>query len=327
MKIIGVQYRIGNDLDGGLREHVERFYRRSSPGDILVFPEDTGLLTAFSGIRARSTYEAIQELYSLNKEEIDNIMRERDIGNTISAIFLSLTEKFVAEFYDLFSSLSREYSVYTVTCNNMAKFVKEVGKIKIIDNSIYNTAFVFNPSGNLIFQQDKVFLTQMEKDLGISSGKISGVSTFSIEGKEIGIAISLDAFSPQYVARLERAEVVIQPDANPVKWNSFLENGRWQPEEWMESAYYIAQRLGTVRYVVNPMMVGSLLDIRFEGQSSITKKAEGTDGKMSYIGNIPSTGFHSIVPLRGYSPEEYVARDDILNKELEMEEGVVEVEI
>jgi len=113
MKIIGVQYRIGNDLDGGLREHVERFYRRSSPGDILVFPEDTGLLTAFSGIRARSTYEAIQELYSLNKEEIDNIMRERDIGNTISAIFLSLTEKFVEQSSTISSPLSQENIAFT----------------------------------------------------------------------------------------------------------------------------------------------------------------------------------------------------------------------
>ncbi|MGC8618319.1 MAG: carbon-nitrogen hydrolase family protein [Thermoplasmata archaeon] len=328
MRFLGVQFKIsGEDFRDGFPDHVERFFKESSPGDVVVFPEDIGLLTAFSGIQGKSMSEAIQSLYSRNQERIEAAVREYQIGNMISAIFLSLTDKFVVDFYDLFSALSRKYAVYTITCNNMARFTRREGELKAVSGGIYNTAFVFDPKGNLVFKQDKVFLTQMEKDLGISSGDISTVSTFSINGREIGIAISLDAFTPAYISRLERSEIMVQPDANPVKWNSFLSNGRWQPEEWMDSAYYIAQRMESVKFVINPMMVGDLLDVRFEGQSSITKKAETSDTKMSYIGNLPSTGFHSILRVGNYSPETFVDRGEIVNKELTSDEGMVQIEV
>jgi predicted amidohydrolase len=328
VRFLGIQFKINDgDLNGNFHSHVEKFFKESKPGDILVFPEDVGLLTAFSGVKGKSISEGIQELYSSNQEKIEAIMRDQGLDNLITGIFLAMTEKFVNDFFDLFSSLSREYGVYSVTCNNMARFERRGGKLKVAGRFVYNTAFVFNPKGNLIFQQDKVFLTQMEKDLGISPGDISRVSTFNLEGREMGIAISLDAFTPGYISRLEGAEIVMQPDANPVKWNSFLENGRWQPEEWMESAYYIAQRTDRTKFVINPMMVGDLLDVRFEGQSSITKKAEDSDTKMSYVGNIPSTGFHSILSAGGYSPNEYLPRESIRNIELRLDEGMVELEI
>jgi predicted amidohydrolase len=328
MRFIGIQFKINDDdLSGNFHSHVEKFFRESRPGDVLVFPEDIGLLTAFTGIRKRSISEGIQELYSRNQEKIVPFLTGEKIDNLISIIFLSLTEKFVTDFFDLFSNLSREYGVYTIACNNMAKFERRDGKLNIVSRYVYNTAFVFNPLGNLIFQQDKVYLTQMEKDLGISPGDLSRVSTFNIEGKEIGIAISLDAFTPSYITKLQEAEIIIQPDANPVKWNSFLENGRWQPEEWMDSAYYITQRVDKTKFVINPMLVGDLLDIRFEGQSSVTKKAEGSDEKMCYMGNIPTTGFHNILPAGEYGVGEYVDRKEIRSVKLRMDEGMVEVEI
>ena len=328
MRFVGVQFEIKDgDLNGNFQSHIEKFYEQTNQGDVLIFPEDIGLLVAFSGIRANSTTEGIEILYSANRERIDTIAKDPEINNFISAIFLSLTDRFVRDFYNLFESLSLKYGVYTVTCNNMPRFKSYGDRWEPTNPRVYNTAFVFGPSGRLLFSQDKVFLTPEEMSLGISSGNITEVLPFEIEGRKIGIAISLDAFTPQYISRLEDAEIIIQPDANPGKWNSILSNGRWQPEEWMDSAYYITQRMVKAKHVINPMMVGNLMDIRFEGQSSITKKAEKGDIRMAYIGNQPTTGFHSILGIEEFDPSDYVEKMKVIDRKLKFQEGVIEIEI
>ncbi|MEM3448743.1 MAG: carbon-nitrogen hydrolase family protein, partial [Nitrososphaerota archaeon] len=263
---------------------------------------------------------------SENQKYIDDIYNKMKPSNFVAAVFLSLTDRFVNEFYDFFAGLSRKFGVYTITCNNQARFRRGHNTWEPSGREVYNTAFVFNPKGELIFEQDKVYLTKMETDLGISGGDLSNVTPFSVEGKKIGIAISLDAFTPPYISRLEGAEIIIQPDANPEKWNSILSNGRWQPEEWMDSAYYIAQRMGGVKFVINPMMVGDLMEIRFEGQSSITKKADLGDDYLSYLGNLPTAGFHTILEVAGYSAKEPIDRKEIIGEKLEFQEGVIELE-
>ena len=328
VRFIGVQFKIEvDDFRTGFPSHVEKFYKDTNPGDFIVFPEDIGLLTAFAGMKAQSSLEAIQALYSKDQRKIDSIAKENEIQNFTTAIFLSLTDLFVRKFYNFFSSLSKEYSVHTLACNNMPRFEKKGENWEFSIARVYNTAFVFGTSGELLFRQDKVFPTAMESDLGISGGDISTVSPFKLDEKKIGIAISLDAFEPVYMSKLEDAYLIIQPDANPGKWNSFLSNGRWQPEEWMDSAYHITQRMERIKNVINPMMVGNLLDIRFEGQSGITKKAEVGDTRMSYIGNLPVTGFHSITGIPGYSLNEYVDRHTLSNQSLDYVEGTVEIEL
>lgn len=328
MRLIGIQFKINDrDFSGGFPAHIENFYRSTKRGDFIIFPEDIGLLTAFSGVNASSSVEALQALYAMNQHKIDTISSENRIQNFTSAIFLSLTDRFVRDFYNLFSSFSKKYSVYTLACNNMSKFHRVEDGWEFSDAEVYNSAFVFDPSGELLFKQDKVSLTQMEIDLGISGGETSRVSSFALEGKRFGIAISLDAFVPKYISRLEDADVILQPDANPGKWNSMLGNGRWQPEEWMDSAYYITQRMERVKHVVNPMMVGKLLDVAFEGQSSITKKAEQRDLAMGYVGNLPTKGFHSMLAIPGYDPTNHVSRDEISDLALEYEEGMIEIEL
>ena len=64
VRFIGVQFNIEvDDFGSGFPSHVERFYKNTNPGDFIVFPEDIGLLTAFAGMKAQSSLEAIQALY------------------------------------------------------------------------------------------------------------------------------------------------------------------------------------------------------------------------------------------------------------------------
>ncbi len=324
MKIYGVQFKINSEdfEKNGYIEHIEKFYRKTQPMDMIVFPEDIGLITAFFDLNSKSVAEAMENIYRKNIEKIQNFQLLHPDISFPNLLFLSLTEDFVENFYNTFSELSKKYSVYTITCNNMAEFESN----KSSDWRVYNTCFVFDPKGNVLFKQKKVYLTEEEKNLGISSGNLMDVRCFRISGLKFGIAISLDAFNPEYISRIAQSDIIIQPDANPGKWNAYLENGRWQPEEWMDSAYYIAQRLPNVKYVINPMMVGSILDIKFEGESSITKKAEKNDLKMAYIGNIPTTGFEQIIPPKGINSDDFISREYAKDMNIESDEGMLELE-
>lgn len=329
MNIIGVQFSICKEdfKSEYFKRHVEEFYRKSEPGDFIVFPEDIGLLTAFSDIKSSNLADAMKEFYENSPEKISLLSDKYPDSSFQSLLFLALTDKYVREFYIPFSEFSKKYGVYTLACNNMAKFSEHGGDYEASEGKVYNQAFVFGKKGELVALQKKVFLTDMENDLGLSSGRIEDVSVFNIEGRKFGIAISLDAFKLSYISRLSEAEIIIQPDANPEKWNSYLSNGRWQPEEWMDSSYYIAQRLEKTEYVVNPFMVGNVMELRFEGQSSITKKGKSEDEKIAYIGNVPTTGFHSILKAGNYDPSEFVERESVLETSLDFRDGTVSVKI
>jgi hypothetical protein len=316
MKILGVQFKIDNNdfSEGYFKKHIEHFYKKTEPGDIIIFPEDIGLVSAFIGIKSRDIPTAMQEIYVNKKEIVDKFVRN---GNDFTkSLFLSLQDHFKNEFYNLFSDLSKKYAVYTFTCNNMGE-----------GENIYNTCFVFDPRGNEIFRQRKVYLTNMEESLSIDRGDLQDVRTLEINGIKFGIAISLDAFYPDYLYLIRDMDIFIQPDANPGKWNSYIENGRWQPEEWMDSTYFVAQRFPKVRYAINPMMVGNLLGIEFEGQSSIAKKAEPSDTHLGYIGNIPTTGFLEVMSIEKFNAKEFHERKYVENISLDYPEGVLEVEI
>lgn len=329
MYIMGVQFKISSkdfSLDH-YHKHVEEFYKKTEPGDVIIFPEDIGLAVAFNGTSDKTIFEAMQSIYLKNKTIIDELQKTFPGASFIKLLFLSLTDVFVKEFHIFFSQMSKKYNVYTVTCNNMAKFKKRGKYYMPINNKVFNTCFVFDKNGKVLFEQDKVNLTQMEKDLGIDSSSLKGVRSFKMNNIKFGIAISLDAFYADYLIKLYDSDIIIQPDANPGKWNAYIENGRWQPEEWMDSSYFIAQRFPKIKYTINPMMVGNILDIIFEGQSCIAKKAEKGDSKMSYVGNPLTTGFFTILGIENFKPTEFISREKIEDRNLDFDEGVVKVEI
>jgi hypothetical protein len=94
----------------------------------------------------------------------------------------------------------------------------------------------------------------------------------------LGVAISLDAFTPQYVRHLDAlgAEIVVQPDANDTRWAGLTrETHRWQPEDWLVSVLgSIQPQYRNLRYNVCAMQTGNLYEIPFDGQSSITAQRD-----------------------------------------------------
>jgi hypothetical protein len=170
-----------------------------------------------------------------------------------------------------------------------------------------------NGARNLLFRNDKVPLTSLESTiLGLDPGPSDGsagrrnAAGYVIAGHRLGFATSLPAFQYGYpfgkrphhfhpCANLSVSympcmstlgvDTVIQAEANPGRWAGNGGAGDWQPLDWMGSAWRaVADPTVRFRYAVNPMLVGNLLDLDFDGQSAIL--ARGHHGPpRHYVGD------------------------------------------
>ena len=185
---------------------------------------------------------------------------------------------------------------------------------------VYNTALVWGPKDvrkkgpapmrNVVQQNDKVPLTGIEIAQGFTAGPTTGkaavanLKPYTLPGTKarLGIATSLPAFAfgdaggdpcadvaNTYMRCLDKlgANVVVQDEANPGQWAaSYAGNPNpWQPLDWMGSGYRnVADPSVRFTYNVTAFMTGSLADLTFDGQSSITQRGLKGAG-CHYVGN------------------------------------------
>jgi hypothetical protein len=189
---------------------------------------------------------------------------------------------------------------------------------------VYNTAYVWGPKDvrkkgpaplrNVVQQNDKVPLTSIEIAQGFAAGPSTGAAArknlapYTLPGTKakLGIATSLPAFqfgdppagvdpcsdtSKYYMRCLDKlgANVVVQDEANPGSWAVSYDpapgQNPWQPLDWMGSGYRnVADPTVGFTYNVTAFMVGSLADLTFDGQSSITQRGLTGTG-CHYVGN------------------------------------------
>jgi hypothetical protein len=184
------------------------------------------------------------------------------------------------------------------------------------------------PIANLIAENRKVPLTTFETALGFAPGPARGPAAranlrpVTIPGTRarVGFATSLPAFvygslapghecddvSATYMRCLDRlgANVLIQADANDGQWtgpDGSDAREQWQPLSWMGSAWRaVTDRQVRFTYAVNPMMVGSLSDTPFDGQSAILERGRRGSG-CHYVGNRAFIPAQDDPALRGYA--------------------------
>ncbi len=169
---------------------------------------------------------------------------------------------------------------------------------------------------NVVQQNDKVPLTGIENAQGFTAGPTTGAAAaknlkpYTLPGTKarLGIATSLPAFtfgdppagvdpcsdtSKYYMRCLDKlgANLVVQDEANPGAWAVDNEQSDptanpWQPLDWMGSSYRdVADPSVHFTYNVTAFMTGSLADLTFDGQSSITQRGLQGAG-CHYVGNM-----------------------------------------
>ncbi|MBX5468823.1 MAG: hypothetical protein IRZ21_02890 [Thermoleophilaceae bacterium] len=253
----------------------------------------------------------------------------------LSGAFAAATDTIARGFLRTFSDMARRYRVYIVGSGPVAPFreSRDPADIAALADpdlprprsvfvatapDVYNAAFIWAPrdvrrSGppmlrNVVRENRKVPLTNIEKALGFAPGPSSGPAAVANlrpyriphTKARLGIATSLPAFmygdpprgvdpcsdtSLYYMRCLSAlgANVVIQDEANPGRWAG--DNG-WQPLAWMGSTWRAVSDPGVrFDYNVTAFMVGNLADLPFDGQTSITQRGLRSARSCTYVGN------------------------------------------
>ncbi|CAM4026085.1 nitrilase-related carbon-nitrogen hydrolase [Deinococcus frigens] len=243
--------------------------------------------------------------------------------------------------------LAREYGVY-LCCGSapMPRYRLVNGQPRREAATLTNQTVLLAPDGTLIGVTDKIHLTPDEEAGGVdlTPGELSEMRVFPTPVGDLGVAISLDAFRPDVIGRLEAGgcTVLLQPDANGAAWTSKEglppdpANLRDQPVAWLESCWTATTSGQSIRYGVNPMVVGNLLDLSFDGQSAITGRTADAPEPRSYVMTEPRPGFLALTPwvadgpyeelrtvgrhLAAHSghPRENAYRVDVLHADLEL---------
>ena len=254
-------------------------------------------------------------------------------------VFLAATDTFARGYSQTFSDIARDYGVWVVASNNQARYRASTDPTEIAvfgdpdlqplaevyvatDARVTNQTAIWAPyvvdpdapagEKNLLFRNDKVPLTSLEKDfIAIDEGPFEGPEALAnaagtvVAGFRLGFATSLPAFAwgypfgqrppdldpcadvrISYMPCMDAlgVEVVVQAEANPGRW-AMVQPGGWQPLEWMESTWRsVADPTVGFRYNITPHMVGNLLDLAFDGQSAITQRGGGAEPR-HYVGN------------------------------------------
>lgn len=233
------------------------------------------------------------------------LLRERI--SPIRALQLALSAENTRLYLESCRDLAREYGVY-LCCGStpLPRYRLEGGRLVRDPGVLHNETVILGPGGELIGVADKVHLTPAEETGGVdlTPGPLEELRVFPTPVGDLGVGISLDAFRADVIGRLEAqgCTVLLQPDANGSPWTA-LEglppdpaNVRDQPVAWLESSWQATTTGHSIRYAVNPMVVGNLLDLTFDGQSAITGRAEDAPEPRSYALTEARPGFLALLP-------------------------------
>ncbi len=299
-------YRDRATFEQAMREAMEAADRRYDLGrdTLVVFPEDIGLLTIL--FDKQSSLEGADGLDDGMERVIrENLLRVgyqriRHRVGWARALFLADQSEMAAAYFETFSRLAREYEAYIVAGSAalsdgvMARYVPAAAPgAPDADASgdfrnVYNASAVFGPEGAVLGVQRKVHLIDLEGPggLDLSAGRIEDIEPIPTSLGKLGVMICLDAFLCEIVDRLEEADILVQPSANPGPWEP------WQQEEWLQSSWRAVVEDGAFTYGVNPMLTGDILDLSFYGQSTILAADDGLAPARA--------AYHDIDPIPGF---------------------------
>lgn len=241
------------------------------------------------------------------------MLRER--VSPVRALQLAGSEANIHLYLQTCRTLARDYGVY-LCCGSvpMPRYRLQGGRLRRAPGVLTNQTVILAPDGALIGVTDKVYLTPDEQAGGVdlTPGDLGGLRVFPTPVGDLGVAISLDAFRADVIGQLEAqgCTVLLQPDANGAPWTAHEglppdpRDVRDQPVAWLESSWQVTATSPVIRYAINPMVVGNLLDLTFDGQSAVTGPVQEAPELRSYVMTDPRPGFLALSPWVEDGPPE-----------------------
>ena len=186
---------------------------------------------------------------------------------------------------------------------------------------VVNTTFIFDPDGSVLIalpdgrvvrspdetggllrgSLNKAYLTEVEEDtLPLAFGRVQDLDVVDTPVGRLASVISKDAWMIDVNDRYEAkgANLILQPEAFS-EWAYVA--APWQPDGYKAGGFAQVQRNPSFLYNVAPCMTGNLIDVTFDGQSSVIgKRRKGASPSLgpqtAWIGQNPDSGFVSIAP-------------------------------
>ena len=264
MKLRAEDYRTEQSFATRIMGIMERIRREAGEGPLLVvFPEHIGTFCILSNaperIWSKRTFaQASTALLLHNAGAVLHQMLVHRVS-PVRALFLARAQEMERIYLTPFIDAAQKFQAWIVAGSAALRWGQT--------SRVFNTAPVITPLGHVIYRQHKVNLVEMEQRAGLDlePAPLNYVSAVRSPFGALGVAICLDAFHGEVRGRLQElgAEILIQPSANNHPWDD------WQQEDWLRSSYAAVVKHKEFGLAVNPMLVGSLWDLEFEGQSSI----------------------------------------------------------
>ncbi len=251
--------------------------REAGQAALLAFPELIGLPLYFfleRQTKASKIQEAALELLqSTWREGLQLGWRRPAIANALLPRAIEVHTAMLAAF----SAVARGFNTYVVAGSSFLPFVDEEAAkgIHIADARVQNVSYLFSPSGRLLSRTAKINLTKgLESSLGLHRARLEDWKPTQTKIGNIGILICYDAFFDSCIQHADATstQILVQPSANAAKWTGAwsADPKRIEGEEWLaRGAIKRIQGAEHIQAVLNPMLVGRLFDLEFEGCSSI----------------------------------------------------------
>lgn len=180
-------------------------------------------------------------------------------------------------FHQVMAEAAKAFEAYLLAGTLLAPpYEEELARGRFAKSPLFqNLALFFNPQGRLLAQVPKMERTPPERWLG--RGRF-GPHLVETQAGRVGILICLDGFFERHLSRLDAlgAEILLQPSANPAPWKRPWpwDRTRKEGEVWLASAQKRLLGREHLTLLLNPMLNGEILGLRFEGQSGIYNPGE-----------------------------------------------------
>jgi predicted amidohydrolase len=270
------------------------------PG-LVVWPEYVATFLVLAG-RARevagctTTEQALRRIVTRHPLALAGVMARHRVLHLAPAVLTMLAPGAHRIWVETFSAIARRLRMWVVAGTGLfprpsgseddAPFVARSAEV-------FNTSATFAPDGRLVSTTRKVNLVPTQEDvLGLSAASAAELTVIDTDVGQLGTLVCYDGFHEAHTSREPTfvpcgpvldalgAEVVAQPSANAWPWDApwaFNDPGEQQlrSEQWFSEGMARALRdLRSVRYVVNPQLVGDVLDNHFEAPSMILERRD-----------------------------------------------------
>ncbi len=259
-----VQFRVTEEAYSSVaayRDTVEEIVERAvndHSADIVVFPEYLNVFLVAARfprvVESASTIEEALRLIAAEQVGRDP-SGERGQYTNLSALLSSAAEEASAQAIVLWKRLAATHEV-TIVAGTF--FVPADSPH---ERGLRNRLIVFDETGAVVYEQDKVYLTEEERrDLGIRPGNLDAAEPVELTGITVGFTICRDTFFDTWHDRLDGSELWIDLRANGEPFTPEVRRrfDRTLPDRVREGGAVAG---------VNATLTGSFLDLMWEGRS------------------------------------------------------------